>query len=101
MKTKVKLPPEDPAIKAARDAEQRRADSAFQANAGEVLDEETRKRIRRFGARVGPLAAIVAGGGSGSSSGGGGNPGGSTSGSGSTGAGRLGPKPADKGIMTL
>lgn len=49
--------PEDPAIKAARDREQARADAAYVSNAQGVLDEQNRKRARRNGLR--PLTAIA------------------------------------------
>lgn len=67
---KVKTPKEDPSIKAARDREERRADAAFIENTSSLLDEETRKRIRRFGTRGG--AVRVSGGGGGGGRGGGG-----------------------------
>lgn len=53
MKTKAPKPtPEDPAIKSARDREERRADAAFIENTTGLLDEEQRKRVRRFGKRA-------------------------------------------------
>lgn len=69
---KVKIPKEDPTIKSAREAEQRRAEAAYVENTGELLDEKTRKRIRRFGSRGGAVSASVAavGGGSGATGGG-------------------------------
>lgn len=48
---KVKTPKEDPAAKTAREREQARADAAFIENSQELLDEETRRRVRRFGVR--------------------------------------------------
>lgn len=57
---KAKTPKEDPATKSAREAEQRRADAAFLEGAQGNLDEETRRRIRRFGAR-GAAARIIGG----------------------------------------
>ncbi len=92
---KVKTPKEDPRIKSARESEERRADAAFIENTGQILDEETRKRIRRFGSR-GSAAQVVAGGGGGVGGGGAGSSGGSYdpggmvggSGSGSGGASR-------------
>lgn len=75
---KTKTPKEDPSIKAARDREERRTDAAFVENAAANLDEETRRRIRRFGSRAAvargagrPAGTPSAGGGSNSSSGGG------------------------------
>lgn len=60
MKTKTpKDAGEDPAIKSAREREERRADSAFLENAKGVLDEQTRDRIRRFGVRRGAGAVGV------------------------------------------
>lgn len=75
---KVKTPKEDPSIKSARDREERRADAAFIENTSGLLDDETRKRIRRFGKRSGAARAVAGGvtGASGSTSG-------STGGSGS------------------
>lgn len=71
---KVKTPKEDPAIKSAREREERRADQAFVENAQGVLDDETRKKIRRFGARgrVARVAGTGAGGGTGTGTGSGG-----------------------------
>lgn len=79
---KAKTPKEDPATKSAREAEQRRADAAFVDNAQGLLDDETRRRIRRFGAR-GSAARVIGGvgGGSGSSGTGGGGAGGGGGGS--------------------
>ncbi|WGM47658.1 hypothetical protein KOAAANKH_02540 [Brevundimonas sp. NIBR10] len=75
---KVKTPKEDPRIASARDREERRADAAFVENASGILDDETRKRIRRFGKRGGSVRATATGasastGGSGASSSGGGS----------------------------
>ncbi|MGN6063833.1 hypothetical protein [Brevundimonas diminuta] len=66
---KTKAPKEDPTIKAARDREERRADAAYVEGAAALLDEETRRRIRRFGARanaarVGGVTGGIGGGGS-------------------------------------
>lgn len=66
---KTKAPKEDPTIKAAREREERRADAAYVENAAGLLDEETRRRIRRFGARanaarVGGVTGGIGGGGS-------------------------------------
>lgn len=47
-----KTPKEDPRIKSAREAAERRADASFIADTGELLDEETRRRIRKFGNRA-------------------------------------------------
>lgn len=49
---RAKADPEDPAAKAARIAEQTRADAAFTENSQDLLSEELRKRVRRFGARA-------------------------------------------------
>lgn len=58
---KVKTPKEDPRIASARDREERRADAAFVENASGILDDETRKRIRRFGKRGGAVRATATG----------------------------------------
>jgi hypothetical protein len=74
---KVKTPaptPEDPAIVAARQREQARADGAFISNTQSLLDDETRRRQRQFGRRVALTGADPGGGiatGSGSSGDGG------------------------------
>jgi len=75
---KVKTPKEDPTIKSAREREERRADASFVENTSGLLDDETRKRIRRFGQRGGAVKAPGggatgggSGGGAGGSSGGG------------------------------
>lgn len=84
---KVKAPKEDPAAKAAREREQARADSAYVDNAQGILDEETRRRVRRLGRRASlagvspggsggggsfvPIGSGLAGGGFGGASGGG------------------------------
>lgn len=70
---KTKTPKEDPRIKSAREAEERRADASFIENTGQILDEETRKRIRRFGSRGAAVQAAGAGarGGGGAATGGG------------------------------
>lgn len=49
---KTKTPKEDPKIKSAREAAERRADASFIADTGQLLDEETRRRIRKFGNRA-------------------------------------------------
>lgn len=59
---KVKTPKEDPRIKSARESEERRADAAFIENTGQLLDEETRRRIRKFGNRNSARAAVRASG---------------------------------------
>lgn len=95
---KTKAPKEDPSIKAARDREERRADAAFVEGAQGLLDEETRRRIRRFGRRnaaarpTGPGAgAGVGGGGSiGAGAGGGTGSGGFIGGGGGFGGGGSG-----------
>lgn len=63
---KTKAPKEDPRIKSAREAEERRADASFIENTGELLDDETRRRIRKFGARGGGAVSVSGGGGGGS-----------------------------------
>ncbi len=75
---KVKAPKEDPTAKSARDREERRADAAFIENTSGLLDEEQRKRVRRFGRRGGAVRVASAGGaagGSGASAGGSFDPG--------------------------
>lgn len=52
-----KTPKEDPRIKSAREAEERRADAAFIEENRELLDEEMRRRIRRVGSRSRARAA--------------------------------------------
>lgn len=89
---KTKTPKEDPTIKSAREREERRADAAYLENAAALLDEETRRRIRRFGARanasrVGGVTGGIGGGSVGSGAGGS-IGGGFTSGGG--GGGRIG-----------
>lgn len=64
---KVKAPKEDPSAKAAREREQARADSAYVDNAQGILDEETRRRVRRLGRRA-SLAGVSPGGGAGGGS---------------------------------
>lgn len=74
---KTKAPKEDPAVVAAREREERRADAAYIEGTANLLDEETRRRIRRFGRR-GAASRAVAGGGFGGGAGGvGGTAGGS------------------------
>lgn len=85
---KAKAPKEDPSIKAARDREERRADAAFVENAAALLDEETRRRIRRFGRRN--VAARPAGTGGGVSAGGGSVGAGAGGGTGGSGIGGIG-----------
>lgn len=80
MLVKVKTPKEDPALKSAREREERRADQAFVENAQEGLDDETRKRIRRFGNR-GSAARLGRGAFGGGFAGGGGSSGGTGGGS--------------------
>lgn len=75
MKVKAaKAPKEDPAIAAAREREEKRADAAFITNTQELLSDETQRRNRRFGRRValtgaaptpGTAQPIVSGGGGG------------------------------------
>jgi len=84
---KTKAPKEDPTIKAAREREERRADAAYLENAAANLDEETRRRLRRFGARtnaarVGGVTGGIGGGGSVGAGAGGGMGGGGGGGSG-------------------
>jgi len=43
---------EDPAIAAAREREQQRADAAYITNTQGLLDSENRRRARRFGRRI-------------------------------------------------
>lgn len=90
---KTKTPKEDPRIKSAREAEERRADASFIENTGELLDDETRRRIRKFGARGGAVRVVAPGVGGGGVTGGAGGSGGSGDpgsymGGGSAGAGR-------------
>lgn len=88
---KTKAPKEDPRIKSAREAEERRADASFIENTGELLDDETRRRIRRFGARGGAVrVAGTSGTTSTGGSGGSGDPGVNYSSGGSTTGGRGG-----------
>lgn len=65
-------PQEDPAIAEARAREQQRADSAYIQNTQTLLDDETRRRARRFGRRIALTGSNPASGGSpfGSGSGG-------------------------------
>lgn len=63
MKVKTDAPKEDPAIAAARERETARADAAYINNTQSLLDDETRKRARRFGQRVALTGASPAGGG--------------------------------------
>lgn len=58
---KVKTPKEDPSIKSARDREERRADAAFIENTTGLLDEEQRKRVRRFGKRGNAVRSVTGG----------------------------------------
>jgi hypothetical protein len=67
---KVKTPvaaKEDPAVTAAREREQARADAAFIGNTQGLLDDENRKRGRRFGRRVALTGADPSAGPSGNS----------------------------------
>ncbi|MCA3700819.1 MAG: hypothetical protein IOB84_13685 [Brevundimonas sp.] len=92
---KVKTPKEDPAAKSAREREERRADAAFIENTSNLLSEEERRRVRRFGRRQAAVRvagqAGAAGSGMGSASAGSFDPAGyggsSGSGGGSAGAG--------------
>lgn len=54
---------EDPTVTAAREREQARADASFISNTQGLLDEETRRRARRFGQRIALTGANPAGGG--------------------------------------
>lgn len=59
---------EDPAIKAAREREEQRADAALTSGTQALLSDETRRRIRRFGRRAALTGApgapnMIAGGG--------------------------------------
>ena len=56
---KVKPPKEDPAAVAARAREQARADSAYIANAQDIVDDETRSRQRRLGSRRASIGASM------------------------------------------
>lgn len=82
---KVKTPKEDPRIKSAREAEERRADSAFIENTGQLLDEATRKKIRRVGQRGRMRVAAAGAAGAGAAAGGAG------AGAGSSGGGSFDP----------
>ena len=64
MKVKAPKNTEDPEAKAAREREQARADAAFVENTQELLDDETRRRVRRLGRRA-ALAGVSPGGGGG------------------------------------
>lgn len=89
---KTKAPKEDPRIKSARDAEERRADASFIESAGQVLDDETRRRIRKFGARGNAVRVVASGSAAsgGGGSGGSGDPGATYSSGGSPSGGRGG-----------
>lgn len=89
---KVKAPKEDPTIKGAREREERRADAAVIENTSNLLDDETRRKIRKYGKRAG-RATTATGGGSGGSGGGGTGPTVPTTGGG-TGSGFGGACPA-------
>lgn len=70
---KVKTPKEDPRAKALRDREQQRADAAYSETTSALLDDETRRRLRRLGGRTPRGAGMgMGGGGSGGSGTGGG-----------------------------
>lgn len=89
MKTKtVAAAKEDPSIKAARDREERRADAAFLDGAKGLLDEETRRKIRKFGSR--PAARAAAAAGSGAAAGAGSGSGSGSFDPGAFGGGRFG-----------
>ena len=64
MKVKQTTAQEDPTITAAREREQQRADAAYISNTQGLLDNQTRRRNRRFGRRVSLTGADPAGGGS-------------------------------------
>jgi hypothetical protein len=57
---KTKQPKEDPRLKSLREAAERRADADYTENTGALLDDETRQRIRKFGARGGAGATAAA-----------------------------------------
>jgi hypothetical protein len=82
---KTKTPKEDPKIKSAREAAERRADASFIEDTGQILDEETRRRIRKFGNRS--TAARIGGGAGGGRGGGNGGGGGSVGGGAGGGSG--------------
>lgn len=63
MKVKQTTAQEDPTITAAREREQQRADAAYISNTQGLLDNQTRRRNRRFGRRVSLTGADPAGGG--------------------------------------
>ena len=63
MKVKTDAPKEDPAVTAARERETARADAAYINNTQTLLNDETRKRARRFGQRIALTGANPAGGG--------------------------------------
>lgn len=72
---KVKTPKEDPRAKALRDREESRADAAYTETASQLLDDESRRRLRRLGRRTPGGAGMGmggAGGSGGSGTGGGG-----------------------------
>lgn len=59
---RAKAPAEDPSLKAAREREEARAESAFVTQTQSVLDDETRRRTRRLGRRA-ALSGVSPGGG--------------------------------------
>lgn len=63
MKVKNDAPKEDPTVTAARERETARADAAYINNTQTLLNDETRKRARRFGQRIALTGANPAGGG--------------------------------------
>lgn len=63
---KVKTPKEDPRAKALRDREEQRADAAYSETTSQLLDDESRRRLRRLGRRTAGGAGMGMGGGGGS-----------------------------------
>lgn len=74
---KVKAPKEDPKLKSARESEERRSDAAFIENTSALLDEATRKNVRRNGTRGLRRPVVVTVGSGGGRGAGGGTGGGS------------------------
>lgn len=65
---RAKAPKEDPTAKATREREQARADAAYIENAQGLVDDETRRRLRRLGRRT-SLRGVSPGGGLGGAGG--------------------------------
>jgi hypothetical protein len=84
---KVKTPKEDPRAKALRDREEQRADAAYSETTSQLLDDESRRRLRRLGSRT--PGGVGMGGGMGGGSGGPGMGGGGSGGSGTGGGGMI------------